>query len=352
MDILSALTLGRAPQLWANYREILSRPVHERAYCGLLETMGCDDTVMFLVSEVMCVEDYKHRTLEDGMISWTRGYKRAIELDIRLRDRDLPVAVKLPPSPEPPCLPLLSSADEGDDSNELDPTGLLASLSPLSSFSSLSTISQLQSPESVSDGSNTPKSSYSFPQFPSPPYVMTPLSPPTTVENTTASPSKERAFSPSEEYPFVDATSDEYSIPPELPTDQGIIVKATTAAFRTATRIHLWSIGLGFYPRLSFFQQLLEELIIMIALIPAGLSRIVAWPLLVGGCMATEQKDREFFTGRCAAGHGGSLRDIERVMREVWKRRDETDRIMGAGHGQEVHWRSVMREQGLEILLV
>lgn len=90
----------------------------------------------------------------------------------------------------------------------------------------------------------------------------------------------------------------------------------------------------------------------MVALIPAGLSRTVAWPLLVGGCMATELKDREFFAGRCGAGRGGSLEGVERVMRGVWKRRDETDRVMGVGCGQEVHWRSVMREEGLEILLL
>lgn len=90
----------------------------------------------------------------------------------------------------------------------------------------------------------------------------------------------------------------------------------------------------------------------MAALIPTGLSRTVAWPLLVGGCMATEPKDREFFAVRCVSGSGGSLQGIKRVMREVWRRRDETDRVMGVGRGQEVHWRNVMREEGLEILLV
>lgn len=68
--------------------------------------------------------------------------------------------------------------------------------------------------------------------------------------------------------------------------------------------------------------------------------------------MATEPKDREFFAVRCAAGSGGSLQGIRRVMREVWRRRDESDRVMGIGHGQEIHWRNVMRDEGLEILLV
>lgn len=325
LDILSALTLGRAPQLWANYREILSRPVHERSYCGLLDMMGCDDTVMFLVSEVMCVEDYKLQTLKDGMISWARGSKRAMELDVRLRDRDLPVAMKLPPSPEPPFSSLPPpSKDESPD----DAASFLVSPSPSQS----STMSELQSPVSVTDGDNTTSSYDSSTASPSPTTF--------TSEDTFAV-FKEQILNESDS-----------RIPPELPHDQGMVVKATTAAFRTATRIHLWSIGLGFYPRLSFFQQLLEELIVMIALIPVSLSRVVAWPLLIGGCIAIEEKDREFFAGRCASGYGDTLCGIEKVMREVWRRTDESDQRMGVGCGQEVHWRSVMRDQGMEILLV
>lgn len=297
--------------------------------------MGCDDTVMFLVSEVMCVEDYKYQTLGDGMISWTRGTKRAIELDIRLRNRDLPVTVNLPPSPEPP-FPSLQPPDE-DDSDEDDPT-LLASSPPTT------IISPTQSPEPAFDNDDTSTPHHPFPLISNTTYQQPPLSPETTP-NTTIITSAEPTPSEAEAY-------NDHFILPDLQADQGMITKATTAAFRTATRIHLWSIGLGFYPRLSFFQQLLEELIIMVALIPAGLSRTVAWPLLVGGCMATELKDREFFAGRCGAGRGGSLEGVERVMRGVWKRRDETDRVMGVGCGQEVHWRSVMKEEGLEILLL
>lgn len=282
--------------------------------------MGCDDTVMFLVSEVMCVEDYKYQTLGDGVISWTRGSKRAIELDIRLRNRDLPVTVNLPPSPEPPFSSLQLS-DEYDDSDEGDLTNSLA-LSP-----STTILSPTQSPEPASDDDSTPTS----------------LSPETLSTTLTTS---------EEPTPSETSTYSDHFVLPDLGADQGMIVKATTAAFRTATRIHLWSIGLGFYPRLNFFQQLLEELMVMVALIPAGLSRTVAWPLLVGGCMATELKDREFFAGRCAVGCGGSLYGVGKVMKEVWRRRDETDRVMGVGHGQEVHWRSVMREEGLAILLV
>lgn len=282
--------------------------------------MGCDDTVMFLVSEVMCVEDYKCQTLGDGMISWARGSKRAIELDTRLRNRDLPVTVNLPPSPEPP-FPSLPPSSGDDGSDKSDPTNLLGA-------SPSSTISSTQSPE---PDENTPTT-----------YQQVPSSPKATPDTTVASSEESISSEHSAHY------NNHYT--PQA--DQGMIVKATTAAFRTATRIHLWSIGLGFYPRLNFFQQLLEELMVMVALIPTGLSRTVAWPLLVGGCMATEPKDREFFAGRCAIGRGGSLGGIKRVMREVWRRRDESDRVMGVGCGQEIHWRDVMKEEGLEILLV
>lgn len=328
LDILSALTLGRAPQLWANYREILFRPVHERSYCGLLEMTGCDDTVLFLISEVMCVEDYKFRSFNDGVLSWNRGRTRAIELDTRLRDRDLPVTVQLPPSPEPPE----ASLQPHDDYESDDETKCFF-LSPSPSWTTSSPRSPL--PE---DGS--PHHSFASPGPNVEACVWTPSSSSTESVLTI----REQSNLDCTEY------SSEYKILPETIPDQGIIIKATTAAFRTATRIHLWSIGIGFFPRLRFFKQLLQELMVMVALVPIGLSRAIMWPLLVGGCIAIEPQDREYFASRCAC--GGVLSGVSEVMLEVWKRSDERDLKHGVGRGQEVHWRTVMRDLGMELLLV
>jgi hypothetical protein len=328
LDILSALTLGRAPQLWANYREILSRPVHERSYCGLLEMTGCDDTVLFLISEVMCVEDYKFRSFDDGVLSWTRGRSRAMELDTRLRDRDLPVTVQLPPSPEPPEASLQShdDYDSDDDTNSYF-------LSP--------------SPSWTTSSPRSPLAEYESPHHPftSPgPNVEASIWTPPSSSTESVLTIREQSVLDCADY------SSEYEIPPEAIPDQGIIIKATTAAFRTATRIHLWSIGIGFFPRLRFFKQLLQELMVMVTLVPIRLNRTIMWPLLVGGCIAIEPQDREYFASRCTC--GGVLSGVAAIMLEVWKRSDERDLKHGVGRGQEVHWRTVMRDLGMELLLV
>lgn len=317
LDILSALTLGRAPQLWANYREILSRPAHEIPYCGLLGMTGCDDTVLFLVSEVMCVEDYKFRSFDDGILSWTRGRSRAMELDTRLRNQDLPATVQLPPSPAPPEASLQPHDDYNSDD---DTTGYFLSPSPsLTTSSPRSPLAEYESPH------------HSF------------TSPSPNVEASIWTP-------PSSSTESVFTIREQSALPPEAVPDQGIRIKAITAAFRTATRIHLWSIGIGFFPRLKFFKQLLQELMVVVALVPIGLSRTIMWPLLVGGCIAIEPQDREYFASRCTC--GGVLSGVSAIMLEVWKRSDERDLKHGVGRGQEVHWRTVMRDLGMELLLV
>lgn len=61
IDILGATMLGRAPQFADTYRE-----KHlSRGHSGLQELMGCDDQVMYLISEIACLEALK----TDNMLS-------------------------------------------------------------------------------------------------------------------------------------------------------------------------------------------------------------------------------------------------------------------------------------------
>jgi hypothetical protein len=61
IDILGATMLGRAPQFADTYREkhLSSMP------SGLRELMGCEDRVMYLISEIACLESLK----DQGMLS-------------------------------------------------------------------------------------------------------------------------------------------------------------------------------------------------------------------------------------------------------------------------------------------
>lgn len=61
IDIFGATMLGRAPQFADTYRE-----KHlSNGQSGLRELMGCDDRVMYLISEIACLEALKN----DGMLS-------------------------------------------------------------------------------------------------------------------------------------------------------------------------------------------------------------------------------------------------------------------------------------------
>ncbi|KAI9775302.1 MAG: hypothetical protein M1839_001286 [Geoglossum umbratile] len=61
IDILGATMLGRAPQFADTYRE-----KHlSSSNSGLCELMGCDDRVMYLISEIACLEALKLEGMED-----------------------------------------------------------------------------------------------------------------------------------------------------------------------------------------------------------------------------------------------------------------------------------------------
>ncbi|KAI9852161.1 MAG: hypothetical protein M1838_001624 [Thelocarpon superellum] len=61
IDILGATMLGRAPQFADTYRE---KHLSSSAL-GLCELMGCDDRVMYLISEIACLEALKMDGMDD-----------------------------------------------------------------------------------------------------------------------------------------------------------------------------------------------------------------------------------------------------------------------------------------------
>ena len=64
IDILGATMLGRAPAFADTYREL---NMHNGS-AGLAELMGCDDRIMFLISEIACLDLQKTEGLNDVMI--------------------------------------------------------------------------------------------------------------------------------------------------------------------------------------------------------------------------------------------------------------------------------------------
>jgi hypothetical protein len=64
IDILGSTMLGRSPVFADTYRELNMN----RGSAGLSELMGCDDKVMFLISEIACLETQKNDKLNEMMI--------------------------------------------------------------------------------------------------------------------------------------------------------------------------------------------------------------------------------------------------------------------------------------------
>ena len=62
IDILGSTMLGRSPQFADTYRE----KNEAGTTSGLSELMGCDDTVMYMISEVACLEALKNSGAVDG----------------------------------------------------------------------------------------------------------------------------------------------------------------------------------------------------------------------------------------------------------------------------------------------
>ncbi|KAL8419630.1 hypothetical protein RB594_002714 [Gaeumannomyces avenae] len=63
IDILGATILGRAPTFAHTYREKHLSPTNSSL--GLRELMGCEDRVMYLISEIACLEALKNDGMDD-----------------------------------------------------------------------------------------------------------------------------------------------------------------------------------------------------------------------------------------------------------------------------------------------
>jgi len=144
---------------------------------------------------------------------------------------------------------------------------------------------------------------------------------------------------------------------PDPQEDHEYFSSVVTAAFRTAARIYLASVVYGFDPNLPQVGFLLEELIMIISLIPSGptgYDRSIVAPLLLGGSVAVIQEDRDFFLQRLRKtprlAKYGNLGTVDNILLEVWSRvdNDYTD----ADPTQQIPWRQVMIDNHWEYLLV
>lgn len=140
---------------------------------------------------------------------------------------------------------------------------------------------------------------------------------------------------------------------------------STAEAYRYATLLYLHE-AVPEVPLLSS-HQLSEKIFVLLALIPSNLNLYIIhiFPLLVSSCEAKEGEEREWCGARWELLISrlwiGNIDRAYEVVKEVWRRKDE-QRQLGAdkpadpvseekGIMSKLHWSSVMREWGWEVLL-
>lgn len=99
IDILGSTMLGHSPHFAGTYREKLRYGIPS----GLQELMGCDDRIMYLISEIACLESGKHNGLIDDSMAREFVAKLGEQLDhtqpanLTLQDHSLSIG-PIPPA--------------------------------------------------------------------------------------------------------------------------------------------------------------------------------------------------------------------------------------------------------------
>lgn len=138
---------------------------------------------------------------------------------------------------------------------------------------------------------------------------------------------------------IVEVSASSTSVKPE--------VTITSNIFRYAALVYLSTIVNGYSPDVpDTFDSVQGTALALSELPPSPIDRSLVFPICIAGCMTDQPDQRAFFQGRLDAltSPVGNTSLALMLMREVWKRRDET--------GVAVGWRDVMIDMDLALLLV
>jgi hypothetical protein len=90
---------------------------------------------------------------------------------------------------------------------------------------------------------------------------------------------------------------------------------------------------------------------------PSDVDKSLVFPFFIAGAMAESPEQREFFRARLSAHRAvGNCPEAVQLMEGVWKKRDGVNRLAAtqgiSGIKHRVHWRDVMAELGMRLLLI
>ncbi|KAK6333109.1 hypothetical protein TWF718_010932 [Orbilia javanica] len=339
LDILSSITSGKRPVFSDFYRELLFYKPEERNKVNrLVEMTGCEDAVLYLISEITCLECWKFEMLPLGEYS-------AIQCELIRRaevfDRDLKQLTitdlknRSPKSEYSYCgynsVYTSPHADEGGESGsdfgDDDETDLG------SKYDYGDDEDDEDAPQEVNEvvdgivrrNSNFTALESSFNHH------MSPTSPTETDGGDV----------------FVTEGTN------KLIEDRGTFRKAVTEAFRIMARVYLRIVAYGFNPLDPECQSLLQEMLAVIDFIPSlymGYERSIISPLLIVGSLAIRPIDRQIISARLKKtphmAKYGNLGNVDKILIEIWSREWVAD------PRQPMPWRQIMKEKNWEYLMV
>ncbi|KAF3909263.1 hypothetical protein ABW20_dc0106034 [Dactylellina cionopaga] len=343
LDILSSMTTENRPAFSDFYHQILFlQPEKRNQVNRLIEMTGCDDSVLYIISEITCLERWKFENLSSqpwpilnaeltrqGLVL-DRELKRLATTDLSSRS---PRSATSPSdykywnynsvhtSPQMGEMDF-SGSDFGDDTDvDSDFDGEDDDVSYVDEDPS-------QEIKEVVDGIVRRNSSFTGLDN----HVKADPTSPTNTEGGDV---------------FVPESTN------KLIEDRGTFRKAVTEAFRIMARAYLRIVVYGFNPYDVEAQDLLQEFLAVINFIPSlymGYERSIISPLLVVGSLAIHPHHQQIISTRLKRtphmAKYGNLGNVDKILTEIWSRQ-------WAQCSQQVApWRQVMKEKNWEYLMV
>ncbi|TGJ65804.1 hypothetical protein EYR41_009750 [Orbilia oligospora] len=346
LDILSSITTGNKPVFSNFYRDILFlQPEQRNKVNGLVEMTGCEDAVLYLISEITCLEQWKFESLslqnypliQAELIRrgefFDRDLKQLAITDLKNRSPRSEYSYcnynSVHTSPHADEMDY-SGSEFGDDGADVD-----------SDFDGEDDDDDIpygdedpsQEVNEVVDGIVRRNSGYTV------------LETPYNNHHHHTSPTSPTETDGGDVF-VTDGTK-------ELIEDRGTFRKAVTEAFRIMARVYLRIVVYGFNPLDPECQSLLQEMLAVIDYIPSlymGYERSIISPLLIVGSLARQPRDQQIISARLKKtahmAKYGNLGNVDKILTEIWSREWIPD------PRQMVPWRQIMKEKNWEYLMV
>ncbi|PVF99778.1 hypothetical protein CPB86DRAFT_277886 [Serendipita vermifera] len=375
-DIFSSITLQRPARFISTYRKLLrqddgsriSPQTFWRKDLNMQSTMGCPDAVLLAIAETAELAHWKDQEKKQGSLSYRELNRRAelIEESLRMCKEELALedARAVLANSVMPATPFFGNPYANMSVN----TGLLNTAT-----SAPGTPSSTSGESVVSIVHATPPNGSIPLQLPIDPSLDLPvqqlaqaidLGPPSadflsTFSNiapmnnnspamTTASSSKSSTARMS---PFSE---------PVLPAglSEGDIRRRAGKIFLEGASLYLHTIVSDSNPNvIEVVEGVRAVMESAYALPPSDVDKSLVFPFFIAGVMAESAEQREFFKARLIAHRSiGNCVEAVKLMEAVWKRREDVGRIAAAqgipSPKQRVHWRDVMEDLGIKLLLI